>query len=217
MPRKKKNKGQSQQASAVVQPVQVVAVPSTSASSQQKKKKKKKSKSSSTNSGESMVLHKSEMISAVTVDNGASSTGLMAAIDFDTLPYLKRFANLFERWTITSLKFSFKTACPTTQGGRIQMGFDWSSSLPLTTDRAKISQLTPTVGGVVWKDFSMQIPSGRLMTRPFYFVGGGMDQVDKSPGKLLLAVDLSGKASGGFCVGEVWCEYTIKMMDTRPA
>lgn len=195
-------------------PASAVVVPAVSSA----KPKRKKNKSSTSTAGSLRFPTKTELLCSIVVPKGATSANGMCPFDMATIPYLKRFSDLFERWSVQALKFEFRTACPSTQGGRIQMGFDWSSTLDKTrATRANIAQLQPTVGGVVWKDFSMQLPQAHLMSRKFYQTTGASDQVDKSPGQVLFSADVQGTHDAEFIVGEIWCTYTVSLMDPRPA
>lgn len=202
-------KGNSSGAGAIVQPVP--AVP-------KKKNRKKKSGSSKLGGGVMRMPSKSEIVCSVVIPKGATSVNGKCQFDMKSIPYLGRFSDLFERWSVHSLKYDFRTACPTTQGGRIQLGFDWGSILS-DKDRMAISQLSPTAGCAVYKDISLQLPAQKLMSRKFYMTTGKIDMVDLSPGALLFSAEalLKDATTADLIIGEIWATYSVSLMDPRPA
>lgn len=167
-----------------------------------------------------MSLRRSELVTAVTVPKSQAVFTGVYGFDMYTLPYLKRFKDLFERWVVHSVKYTFKTACPSTQGGRVQMGFDWSGTASTGMERAQVAMYVPSVGGVIWRDFQMTLPARELMSRRFYQTSSATaDKVDSRPGVLVVRADalMSAASSVDFIVGEIWVEYSVKLMDPRPA
>lgn len=202
-------KGNGNGAGALVQPVPVVP---------KKKNKRKKSGSSSQGSGVMRLPSKSEIVCSVIIPKGSTSVNGKCQFDMKSIPYLGRFSDLFERWSVHSLKYEFRTACPTTQGGRIQLGFDWGSLLE-NKNRLEISQLSPTAGCAVYKDITLSLPAQKLMSRKMYLTSGASDMVDQSPGRLLFSAEatLERAPTVDFVVGEIWATYSVSLMDPRPA
>lgn len=212
MPQKKKKNNADKKVTVVVKPQNPQPGPSMA-------KPKRKGPGSTNNQG-TVTLRRSELVSALTLPAGKSTLTSIFGFDLSSLPYLTRFQDLFLRWVVHSVKYTYKTACPSTQGGRVQMGFDWSGSATTSLDRAKIAQYAPSVGGVIWRDFQMTLPAKELMSRKFYLTtASNADKIDTRPGVLVVSVDalLKDKTTADFVVGEIWVEYSVKLMEPRPA
>lgn len=199
-------------AAAPPTPARAQAQPQPGPSGTQGKKKKSAPKQQ-----EGCVrLRRTELLTTFKLPaNKASAVGRVP-ISVENLPYLKRFGALFERYSVFMVKFTFRTACPSTQGGRIMMGFDYASLFDKDLDRTKISQLSPSISQVVWRDFSFNLAPSHLMSRKYYSIGGEADKADRQIGILHYSLDLSASQNVEVTVGEVWIEYSVCLMDPRP-
>lgn len=218
----KKKKQRNASASQVMQMLQKLAVVGAPAPTQKKSRKRRKKLGLGSGVSDDGVihLHRSELVSSVSLDANASTSKGIVAIKPSSFSFLKNLSSSFDRLRWNSLEFYYKPAVGTVYGGLVSLGVDWDgSSAAKDWNRQKISSLTPNSSSAAWADTQanpLRLPTNKLQSRLWYTPNTGSDLNDQGPGNLVWAVD--GKSdSSKFTVGEIWAKYSVTMAGTSPS
>lgn len=158
-------------------------------------------------------LTKHELFHTVVVGTDGTCHG-SAAIHPDRIPFLKTLFRIFERVRWHDVRFCYKPAVGTTQGGLVTYGIDWDCTTAAAT-RATIACYSPSATNAIWADTTnrpMVLPQSRLNSRLWYTPYAGGNDIEKTPGYFVYA----GEGPANTSVGEFWVTYTVTCMGTRP-
>lgn len=200
----------------------IAPVPGTSAVAQVqslgKKARRRRGQPSAVGEGE-IVFSREELIRTLTLPVGKATVTDYIDIIPVNFRFLKSIGAVFERIQWLSLQVYWKPAVGTTYGGLVTYGVDWDFQGGTSLTRAQISCYTPTVSHALWQDAQrtpMVLPPARLKGRNWYTPDSG-DDVDKGPGRILIAADGQSSTVGSVPLGEIWACYKVKFSGTRSA
>lgn len=141
-------------------------------------------------------------------------------------PFLQRMGKIFELIRWHKVVIEFRPLVGATIGGSVAIGMDWGGqSLPAYDEDGRqhragyeamtketVMACTPCMDGPPWQGFRMSIPPSRLQTRAWYQIAeDAKDLFDYAPGSLAVV------ASCSTSPGEIWIDYSVTMMGTKPA
>lgn len=81
---------------------------------------------------------------------------------------LNKYAEIFDRYRIESLRLTYHPSVGTTTGGTIALGADWDPrSVPKSL--SGVLACVPKVVGPCWKSMVMSLPASQLMSRKLLY------------------------------------------------
>lgn len=165
-----------------------------------------------------MVVSRRDLLASSknSATNGTCSVYNVIA-DANHFPYLKRLAAAFQRVRWRRLALTWHATSGTTKDGAIIMAFDssWSvdAAQPAKSDRATVASLTPIIDFPGWSPNRKLVVPANLLKGS---VGTGMFVIGDT------VKDLAGPGQFvvhniGSCTGEIWVEYEVEFLGTKPA